>query len=1196
VIQVLLYSPDGTEYDLTADSDHKLMDEATPDMEWALEDQQGRITDGMLSLTADNSTGWWDTHLTIHPSDRFSEESWASSGAPGVFFIRLFKNGVPRWEGDITDPTQVQYDDGDDARTVSFTVQGKLSRLARFNAGHVKRDLPEPFVGVASDRAAKPCVITLPTAASSYPIVPEDEFLLQKFSLDDTPSNMKVVVKATHAEKPELDPAEIRFKQRLKFDVNSRASVTCTTPYHRNKTALELCQMLLDHAEVPRTGQFLDAALGDIVVPYANFADKSVADALVELAACVPASVWADIDGYHVARMDTSMTAGPSPKNLDDILMRPMVTGLWSNYHSSVTVTGAKDRKVRRGYLTYPDTTLDISTDYMDKTADMAAMCTNLWQFYAFPRKEAMAEVADDGTAYRFWQDVTADGVAYKVVGIKEPVLSVDADCLSSLTLTLWECGASDLSAADAEDDPEADNTDPPPEPVLLHVTKDYDSFPGIADQYDKHDWPRIKSERVLIGNVGSQPVYITQRYRLWVAIFSWDGDLTHLADFYLTAWQEGHDRKKSHNHHNDPSLGPWDDGNYYFPFYVLCGNTRVVDVQAVYYDGQMSAEQDGVLLGYPDAVDMEAPTGDETPIVATLDGFSTYVDNVRATPKKECSAEVLVGLTANTSKKKVRAYATNGKGKQKVAHAKVEWADSSATVLFDKEFVKDESCTLDALEVVSENGESVWTEVGLGFVAGEDMKLECNAVPKSADPGTGISFMATPTGLSAPVSYAWDFGDGATSTSQNPSHPYAAAGVYHAQCEATDAAGHVLHGSVLVQCAVGAGTGGVTVRVFSLDVQAVLHMSGVGVPKDYSKPPFCIEVAGSLSMDARPDGLAAVVPHRLSAEVVGSLGMSTTGSPKSYGTSPFCLEVAGLLAMDARPDGLTAVVPHRMSADISGFLGMSLTGSPKYYGTAPFCLEVAGVLGMDARPEGTAAVHRFSMDVSGSLGASIQPSVTPAYKFWLYVEGNVSMAARPGGMGDSQTHYLTCEVAGVLGFSAVPQPTRYIPSEWESPSSATQVGSSPNQWTGSGQTPPYHNAFDGDVATSISASVTGGALPAGNRKMRFWMSDQSVSKGRCPSGGAPTGVEVYLYCDPGAEAYFLVTLLKNGSPVGKPEEVYADAAGEIYLGGETSKWGANWTEANVNSNQFGVQIKGHSGGTTETQYIHDIQMRVFHK
>ena len=52
------------------------------------------------------------------------------------------------------------------------------------------------------------------------------------------------------------------------------------------------------------------------------------------------------------------------------------------------------------------------------------------------------------------------------------------------------------------------------------------------------------------------------------------------------------------------------------------------------------------------------------------------------------------------------------------------------------------------------------------------------------------VSFTNTSTGGAAPVSFSWDFGDGNTSTAQNPSHTYTANGSYDVSLIATDANG----------------------------------------------------------------------------------------------------------------------------------------------------------------------------------------------------------------------------------------------------------------------------------------------------------------------------------------------------------------------------------------------------------------------
>lgn len=71
-----------------------------------------------------------------------------------------------------------------------------------------------------------------------------------------------------------------------------------------------------------------------------------------------------------------------------------------------------------------------------------------------------------------------------------------------------------------------------------------------------------------------------------------------------------------------------------------------------------------------------------------------------------------------------------------------------------------------------------------------------------SANPTTGappltVQFNGTASGGRPPVTYAWDFGDGATSTDQSPSHTYKDVGDYMASLTATDAKGNLSQSNV---------------------------------------------------------------------------------------------------------------------------------------------------------------------------------------------------------------------------------------------------------------------------------------------------------------------------------------------------------------------------------------------------------------
>lgn len=61
---------------------------------------------------------------------------------------------------------------------------------------------------------------------------------------------------------------------------------------------------------------------------------------------------------------------------------------------------------------------------------------------------------------------------------------------------------------------------------------------------------------------------------------------------------------------------------------------------------------------------------------------------------------------------------------------------------------------------------------------------------PNNACAGTTINFNNTSTGTSGATTYNWNFGDGQTSTNQNPNHVYAAGGTYNVTLTVTNFAG----------------------------------------------------------------------------------------------------------------------------------------------------------------------------------------------------------------------------------------------------------------------------------------------------------------------------------------------------------------------------------------------------------------------
>lgn len=76
----------------------------------------------------------------------------------------------------------------------------------------------------------------------------------------------------------------------------------------------------------------------------------------------------------------------------------------------------------------------------------------------------------------------------------------------------------------------------------------------------------------------------------------------------------------------------------------------------------------------------------------------------------------------------------------------------------------------------------------GAASAAEETTSASFNASPTTGPAPRTVHF--TDTSTHDPTAWSWDFGDGATSTAQNPSHTYTAAGTYTVSLTATNAYG----------------------------------------------------------------------------------------------------------------------------------------------------------------------------------------------------------------------------------------------------------------------------------------------------------------------------------------------------------------------------------------------------------------------
>jgi PKD repeat protein len=86
---------------------------------------------------------------------------------------------------------------------------------------------------------------------------------------------------------------------------------------------------------------------------------------------------------------------------------------------------------------------------------------------------------------------------------------------------------------------------------------------------------------------------------------------------------------------------------------------------------------------------------------------------------------------------------------------------------------------------------------------------VRCGASPSMATMGRQVEFSCTAMGGVSPYSYEWDFGDGASSTGQNPTHAYSYTGRYAATVTVTDSLGNVVSCSTSVTVTTVGGRGG---------------------------------------------------------------------------------------------------------------------------------------------------------------------------------------------------------------------------------------------------------------------------------------------------------------------------------------------------------------------------------------------------
>ena len=190
-------------------------------------------------------------------------------------------------------------------------------------------------------------------------------------------------------------------------------------------------------------------------------------------------------------------------------------------------------------------------------------------------------------------------------------------------------------------------------------------------------------------------------------------------------------------------------------------------------------------------------------------------------------------------------------------------------------------------------------------------------ASPTSGTAPLNVAFTDTSTG--SPTSWAWDFGDGGTSTAQNPSHSYAAAGTYTAKLTATNSGGSSSATKTITVSAATTPppTSGVTV-VGSSTTYSGTAVTGVSISAPAGTAAGDVLVA-AITADTNP-GMASV-PAGWTAMVNGlSINSSSTSGAKVY----VYYHVVG--ASDPASYAWTLSAAAKWGGGITGYRGVNNT------------------------------------------------------------------------------------------------------------------------------------------------------------------------------------------------------------------------------------------------------------------------------
>src|SRR3972149_2943135 len=218
------------------------------------------------------------------------------------------------------------------------------------------------------------------------------------------------------ASNPALSDHQLWLASAIEQDLYPSDGALLVTPYFRDKTVAQLVALLFAACGSAVQATAVNVpAFTDNIVRYADFAGKSVADALTELAMISNCTLLCKFSGttavqdapkvtFNFQRRDAGLGTALELSAAGKILERSD-SPIWDQYYSSIVVEGANSTRVQKGSTRPGANQLQVQSGFMDTYAWEHQGLDRLWAYFGSRRTKATikvkAELAPAGTAGR---------------------------------------------------------------------------------------------------------------------------------------------------------------------------------------------------------------------------------------------------------------------------------------------------------------------------------------------------------------------------------------------------------------------------------------------------------------------------------------------------------------------------------------------------------------------------------------------------------------------------------------------------------------------------------------------------------------------------------------------------------------------------------------------------------------------------